>query len=634
MKICCKAIMVKIFSAIMLFLLLGCTSLFSQVDSVEEKRSKNDTSLTFEERTENLLENLKEYARNKDNLLAIALRNVLVLNSDKKAEARPEKPAGREQELEGYTIAGVQIEVLDVFGPGINDPERDPKNWLERTANKTHYNTRSWHVRNFLLFETGDKLDPLEISESERLLRTQPYILDSRILIDSVDTASKQVFLKVYTKDIWSITGSASGSLKGPAGVLSATESNFLGLGHRVNSRVRADPALPRGWKYSGNYLVSNIGNSYINGRLYYDFREPEYITRRYGINFGRGFYSPTAKWAGGVTLQKTEADAYYTLNDSVLHHDEYQHVAQDIWAAFAGRSPFSQKNSQGESRMIYGIRASRLSYLERPVVTGAPDHSFNNSLLLLGSIGYSSRSYVKSSYIFGFGRTEDIPVGGMAALVGGYEFAETYQRPYIGFYSGLGKYSEETGYWRFGFNAGSFIRNGQLNLGVASAELFYFTNLIPLGRVKWRQYLLQRITYGINRKDWEHVGISRELGLRGLRSALLTGKQKFVINYESNFFLPGNYLGFNIAVVTFADLAWLGDEGAPIFTNRMYQGYGVGLRIKNEHLVFNTIQVLFAYYPGVLPDARKNFSLLTSEQGYYRFRDFEFSHPSIVPYH
>src|SRR5690606_12060549 len=148
-------------------------------------------------------------------------------------------------------------------------------NWLERTGNKLHYNTRSWKVRNFLLFETGDALHPLDVSESERLLRTEPYILDSRIFIDSVDTASGAVYLKVYTKDMWSITAGADGNLSGPAGEVFLAESNFLGLGHRISNRVRVDPNLPRDWKYSGNYSVTNIGNSYINGRVFYEFFEP-----------------------------------------------------------------------------------------------------------------------------------------------------------------------------------------------------------------------------------------------------------------------------------------------------------------------------------------------------------------------
>lgn len=63
------------------------------------------------------------------------------------------------------------------------------------------------------------------------------------------------------------------------------------------------------------------------------------------------------------------------------------------------------------------------------------------------------------------------------------------------------------------------------------------------------------------------------------------------VLNTETVFFTPYQPLGFRIALFGFADFGLLGRD-ANIFKNNFYTTFGLGVRLRNERLVFSTIQL------------------------------------------
>src|SRR5688572_7128636 len=75
------------------------------------------------------------------------------------------------QKYKGKVIQNIYIEVLDPFGYSIHDTLKRKTYPLQELGNRYHVTTRHRIIRNMLLFEEEDTLDPLKISESERLLR-------------------------------------------------------------------------------------------------------------------------------------------------------------------------------------------------------------------------------------------------------------------------------------------------------------------------------------------------------------------------------------------------------------------------------------------------------------------------------
>lgn len=63
------------------------------------------------------------------------------------------------------------------------------------------------------------------------------------------------------------------------------------------------------------------------------------------------------------------------------------------------------------------------------------------------------------------------------------------------------------------------------------------------------------------------------------------------ILNTETVVFTPYQPLGFRIAVFGFADFGLIG-YSPNIFKNDFFTSFGLGVRLRNERLVFNTIQI------------------------------------------
>ncbi|HRT47723.1 MAG TPA: hypothetical protein P5151_06135, partial [Bacteroidales bacterium] len=60
--------------------------------------------------------------------------------------------------------------------------------------------------------------------------------------------------------------------------------------------------------------------------------------------------------------------------------------------------------------------------------------------------------------------------------------------------------------------------------------------------------------------------------------------------------------------------------------------GLGVGLRIRNDNLVFRTFQIRIGYFPYLPEYSRVNYIMLSGEQ-LLRPKNFEPGRPSLIQY-
>jgi hypothetical protein len=76
-----------------------------------------------------------------------------------------------------------------------------------------------------------------------------------------------------------------------------------------------------------------------------------------------------------------------------------------------------------------------------------------------------------------------------------------------------------------------------------------------------------------------------------------------------------------------------LGDDNIPFPKGRIYQGYGLGLLVKNELLAINTFQISFGYYP-FIPGVGNSIPKYNPLKTYnFIFRDFDLEKPGPVDY-
>lgn len=151
------------------------------------------------------------------------------------------------------------------------------------------------------------------------------------------------------------------------------------------------------------------------------------------------------------------------------------------------------------------------------------------------------------------------------------------------------------------------------------------------------RHFLNTRFTTGINRFDNEYLTLSSSgSGINtdgiGINSDALRGTKRFLINYENILFSRLSLIGFRVAFITFANIGLVSFTNHAFLSGPFYQGYGIGFRLRNENLTFNSFQIRLSYYPNI-PGNTIPFRQAVEGIPALRLRDFDLSAPQLVPY-
>ena len=515
------------------------------------------------------------------------------LDEDKKpTKEKPEKSDDVYTKYKGKIIGNIRIKKLEVFGTHIEDTTRSVDSRLVNTGNKLHIDTRSRVIRNNLLIEKGDVVDPLELSDNERIIRELPFIQDARLLIAPRANDSDTVDIVLVTKDVWSISfGIDPSGFSG--GRVQVDDRNILGLGHELDNYIYLSPDENQSWGYEGIYRIPNIYGSFITTELKYS---NTYFNNIYGFRLFRNFITPETKYAGGLEISNQELRQEIFQSDSTILKFPYKFNLQDVWM---GRAFSLNNNAAQRPQIIIAGRYTHKKFTERPTVEADTNRDYHSNSFILGSIGYSRREYFKGHYIYGFGRTEDIPQGALAEITVGKELGEFYKRYYTGLRLSTGKFIPGRGFIFGEANLGGFLKKGIYEQGILNFRVNGFSDLFHINRYSLRQFFKIEYTKGFRRFNEEYITINDDDGIRGLNSIYLRGTKKLMFNIETLVFTPFQPIGFQFAFFGFADFAVISSE-QNLFKGDLYSGFGLGLRIRNDNLTFNTFQIRLGYYPKV----------------------------------
>ncbi|MDQ3392952.1 MAG: hypothetical protein M3512_02370 [Bacteroidota bacterium] len=525
---------------------------------------------------------------------------------------------------DGKIIRKIKLTKLEVFGPTLEDTARSSKAWATRTANKLHIDTQDRVIFNNMLFKEGDYIDPLLLADNERVIRQLPFIRDARIIVvPSIDDPDI-VDLIIITQDVWSISGDFT-----PRGfnaaALSIDDRNILGLGHELLNRVFFDHRLKQNFGYEGSYRIPNMSGTFVTGEISF---ANTYFKDGFSFRLFRDFITPEMRYAGGLELSNIKYLAGISFLDTAIIFPVKAGV-QDLWLGKAFPTGSSRESQRERSRIVAAARVKRTNFTLRPLVSADTNQSYHSNTTLLATIGLSTRKYYKDRLIYGYGRTEDIPYGNLIEITTGVSLGEFYDRPYLGIRWARGGLVRNYGYTYLGVSAGSFIRNQILEQGVLKLETNFFSNLIGFRKHRVRQFLELQYTLGIRRFADEFINIRDENGIRGLRNDFfLRGQRKIVLSFETVDFTPLDIIGFRVAIFGFADIAKIASNNEPLFKGQLFQGYGLGVRLNNDLLTFNTFQLRLAYYPNV-PPGLANFGFNAGGITQLRLDDFDIRAPN-----
>lgn len=596
-----------------LLILLGFQVVFSQ-----ENTPKKDSSEVYR--------NIQAYS--KKNKFTKLVHKLVFKPINPKKKKQEKVVQQNYQAFEGKIIRKINIITLDPFGYSEIDSTKKPRNWVEKNGNSIHGKTKKLAIQNILLIRENKPLDSLLVKESVRLIRAQSYI--SRVAITTKLTAKNgdSVDVSIRVLDTWSLLPKASVSDSKLSFQLN--ERNFFGSGHTLNSRYQKRYE-DRKSAYKLEYIVPNIKNTFVMTKLDY-FKD---LDGNYGktIKIDRPFYSPFAKWAGGVDLnQQYRMD---TLSDAnlVYARQSFKFNSHDFWGGYALRiSKDSTENSRVTNLIVSG-RFVNVNYLESPTAEYDPVDFYASEHFFLSGIGVSTRKYVEDKYIFKNGVTEDVPIGKIYGITAGYQFKNKKERFYLGGQVSFGNYFK-WGFLSLNFELGTFFNKSITNQTAFTFQANYFTNLITVGKWKVRQFVKPQLIIGINRQNsiGDQLTINEDYGIQGFKSAIY-GNQKAQLTFQTQTYSPWNIFGFRLNPYFNYTIAVLGDETTGLDESKAFSKIGIGLIINNDYLVFRTFQISLAYYPTIPGSGNNILKTNAFETSDFGFQDFGLDKPRTVIY-
>jgi len=533
----------------------------------------------------------------------------------------------RFQPFNGKIIRSISFKRLQVFGQTMADTALVPVNEIESTVNKLHINTQTQILKNRLIVNPGEKLNPLKLADNERLFREMSNIHDARIIINNVGSSNDSVDLIILTKDVFPVGFGAelSSVNSGNAGLWN---KNLFGLNNEIYFNLLWDYSKLSKFGYKYQYNINNIGRSFISADASY---ENHWGEEDYRIDLNRNFFTPQTKYAGGASFARIITLNNIQMTDTLLSDHSVGYFYYDFWL---GRAILLSTILKGNMRQNIAAtgRVFQYDYFRQPQVSKSLLFTYQTRTDFLGSISLSRQAFVQSRLIYGFGRPEDIPYGMLLSVTAGYEIGEFISRPYIGLNFASGSYIDNLGFYYQNIQFGSFVHNG-LEQGTINIIGKYFTRLLnPMGRYKYRFFVKVNYKVGLYRYADEHIALSNRNGIQGLSSDSLKGNQLFYLNFENDCYSPQRILGFHFVYFLFLDAGIISNENKTLFRNKLYTGFGIGVRIRNENLVFNTIQIRLAYYP-TLPSESHAKYIDFSGIGNTTLENFSNTKPEIVPY-
>ena len=491
--------------------------------------------------------------------------------SDPLRQERPaEVPSDAELEAQGAVISEIEFEIHDVFDP--NHPHE--RNWLFRTANTLHVETRQHVIRRLLLFREGQAYSARALAESERLLRSTSYLFDARII--PVAYEDNRVRVRVITRDVWTLQAGVSFGRSGGANTFrfGLSDSNILGFGKDL-SLQRADEVDRTSVLY--RYRDPNLAGSRFRMLLAYQDNSDGFLRQ---VDVGRPFFSLDTRWSAGVSaLTFDRVDSLYTLGEV---RDRFRHV-EDVYEFGAG---FSRGVVHGAARRFSaGLTYDRDRFENAPGELPSPAQPADR-LLVYPWFGfqYTEDEYATLRNLDRIERTEDLQFGYDVALRLGFSsrsFGADRDQAVLGtsFSTGLALGPRQT-FLLGARGGGRFGRERSENV-LAGVTARYDVRVF--GRHSFHASATADAARNLDGENQLLLG--GDNGLRGYPLRYQEGDRRYLVTLEQRFYAPWQVLrlvNFGGAIFVDAGAAWFAGPRGDENELGLLRDVGFGLRLSS----------------------------------------------------
>ena len=515
-------------------------------------------------------------------------------NSDKVKSEVPFK------EYQGKVIRNIRIVSLSPFGTSIYDTLSKAKTGAGRALNTAHVNTREFVIRKNLFFRTGQKVDPFLLADNEKKIREMSFIDNVSTFISAPYPGSDSVDITIVTKDVWSI-GFDVVSASFNRASFRLYDGNFLGLADRLTTHYSFRTNESPFFRLDGiSYSYNNISGYFLNTLL--NYIRDDIGNYSMGIGINRNFYSINTKWAFGAGYQYNKmVSQKVSFSTSEIHSDISYFNDVNFW----GGHSFRIKKYAIPTRLIISEAFYGRYFASRPLVFPDSNRAYYNTTRILTGLSYSSSSSYLSDYIFQFGKTENVPFGNLIEFNIGPEFNEFYTRYYGGLALSAGDFVDGIGYLSGKIVLAGYLNNSTFEDCVFKLSLKYMTPLMVTTDKKFRVrgYFLSdyRLGFNFRKNNTDYSNINQDLLIDQVKyDTVFHGITSLSATLAVIVYTPLYFYGFKFAFKLQAKGGYVANPGEDLVQRPFYTGFGFGLLIRNDNLIFPTILLSLTYYPFV----------------------------------
>jgi hypothetical protein len=491
---------------------------------------------------------------------------------------------------QGKIIKDIKVVVLPPFGYDVKKYSSLPAmKWYRKAGNSTHVNTRTWVVKNSLMFKKGQEIDPLIIAETESFIRNIEYINEVDIQIDSI--ADGEANIMIVVQDNWSIGGYVRNVSTSKVDV-ELFDRNLLGWGSNFGLRGVFNTKLGRKFGGGMEYKYSNILKTFIN------------------INAS---YLDNILFTNRVLSIERPLQKNLNLFGQLSHNIREINLQQSVWDSvsptyneeLSASLGYAFNPAENDNTLVIAARFFNRNPLYKNVER--PDNIENfqyiTHRMLLLQLSLFRQKYFRTRMVNSFGKLENFAYGyNLSAQVGYSNWPQFFKRGfYTSFKVALNKRYQFGSIYFEGALSSFFDRRKPFE-GVMNLKLDMFSSLYKIGNQNYRHFL--NINYS-KRLDYIPGFRNYNITFDGLASMKFRNEtnlraiEKLMFKTEGNVFSSLNVMGFRFLFYSFADFGWLADYNKTLLNkNNIYWGAGLGIRIRNDLLVFRTLELKIGYYP------------------------------------
>ncbi|MBL0743371.1 hypothetical protein JI741_19215 [Chryseolinea sp. Jin1] len=597
-----------------------CTGILS-VGVAQEKPEKEKNE---KDTTRNIIDAVKDTRLSKEIMKSVT-RKPLQDDVDNIRSEEPFLP------YEGKIIRRIRVNHIG-FEKTITDTTRTIKNIAARAANALHNNSKEWLIRDHLFFYEDKPLNPYKLADNERFLRDQDFMLEARIQVIPVKGSQDSVDVLVVTRDVFSLGGSFS-----PRGTnkfrFRVYDVNVFGAGQRTQYDGLYDQSRDPRYASEFYYRKSSVGGTLVNATVAYtqlndgsSYGNEE--ENAWYLRLDRPLVSPYSRLAGGLEFSKNWSQNFYNTVDTVFRH--YRYNVSDVWL---GYNIGTSHNMSDRSRRFVSARFFDQAFKLRPtqpIEETSP--IYNSRRYFLGAFTFFRQDFYKTKYVYGFGRTEDVPYGHTMSILVGWESLLGLNRPYLGFDMDKSFVHKGGNFYTTSLRVGGFPYQGSLEDATILVSGQLFSKLKYHKKFMIRNEIDADFTYVFNQRTNILLDINGTYGIENFRADSLLGTKRLHARYQMVLYTPWKLLGFKFAPILFLDVAEIASKNRILFYDKPYLGIGTGVRTRNENLVFGTIELKFFYYPRTVQDM-SSFNVSVSSNLRIKFSGSFVRAPSFISY-